>query len=462
MVDVAHDGHDGRTRTQVLLALFLFLLEVLGLELGLLLLTGVDETDLRADLGGEQLDHVVAQRLGGGHHLALEEQEPDHVAGGAVELGPELAGRRAPLHDDLEVGHRGVRRRVGGELRRLELLEVATSTAGPALGGPTSPAGTAAQAGRRRATAGATTESATTAGATTESATTAAGPPRPGGPPPGTRATHAGSGTGSGPAAGARRARGGTPTGGRRDGSAVGTGRTGGRRDGSARRAHGRTDPGSGRRARAPVVTAERRGPARRPGRMRPRPAVRTEPGPRADVAPGREPGGPPGPVPEATGGDGGGIETSLAGRLVTSRGGRGVEMTGDGVPGAGLGGRGSDDAGVEVGASVEVDPAASGPVAAAIVVGGPSGSGGGSPSRLLLGGLLGLDGATKSLAVGLAPDAVGLGVLDRGRVALDPDAQRHAEVEGLLVRQAELTGQLVDAYLLRQGLLRSFLFVRG
>ena len=46
VVDVAHDGHHRRAGTQVLLALFLFLFEVLGLELGLLLLTAVDETDL--------------------------------------------------------------------------------------------------------------------------------------------------------------------------------------------------------------------------------------------------------------------------------------------------------------------------------------------------------------------------------------------------------------------------------
>ena len=95
MVDVAHDRHHGRAGTQVLLALFLFLFEVLGLELGLLLLARVDEADLRADLGREQLDHVVAERLGRGDHLALEEQESDHVAGRAVQLGPELARRGA-------------------------------------------------------------------------------------------------------------------------------------------------------------------------------------------------------------------------------------------------------------------------------------------------------------------------------------------------------------------------------
>ena len=64
--------------------------------------------------------------------------------------------------------------------------------------------------------------------------------------------------------------------------------------------------------------------------------------------------------------GDGVGIEISLAGRLVTSRWRSGVEMTGDCVLGVGLGVEGSDDTGVEVGSSVEADPAESGPVVAA------------------------------------------------------------------------------------------------
>ena len=71
VVDMAHDRDDRGARAQVLLALFLVLLEVLGLELRLLLLAGVDQADLRTDLGGEELDHVVGQRLGGGDHLSL-------------------------------------------------------------------------------------------------------------------------------------------------------------------------------------------------------------------------------------------------------------------------------------------------------------------------------------------------------------------------------------------------------
>ncbi len=77
-----------------------------------------------ADLGREELDHVVGEGLGGGHHLSLEEEEADDVTGRAVELGTEFARRAATLDDHLDVGDRGVRRRVGGELGRLELFEV--------------------------------------------------------------------------------------------------------------------------------------------------------------------------------------------------------------------------------------------------------------------------------------------------------------------------------------------------
>ena len=108
VVDVAHDRHDRRPGPLVGVLLLVLLLEVAGQQLGLLLLARVDEADLGADLGGEELDHVVGQRLGRHDHLALEQQEADDVAGAAVELGPEVAGRRAPLDDDLAVGHGAV------------------------------------------------------------------------------------------------------------------------------------------------------------------------------------------------------------------------------------------------------------------------------------------------------------------------------------------------------------------
>ena len=59
---------------------------------------------------------------------------------------------------------------------------------------------------------------------------------------------------------------------------------------------------------------------------------------------------------------------------------------------------------------------------------------------------------ADQPFAFGLAADAVGLRLDDARGVALHPDPQRFAEVERLLVRQPELSGQLVDADLRWQG----------
>ena len=55
------------------------------LECFFLFLARVDQTNFGADVGGEQVDHVVAQGLGGRDHLALEHEEPHHVGGRAVE-----------------------------------------------------------------------------------------------------------------------------------------------------------------------------------------------------------------------------------------------------------------------------------------------------------------------------------------------------------------------------------------
>ena len=41
---------------------------------------------------GEELDHVVGERLGRGHHLALLQQEPHHVGRGPVQAGTEVLG----------------------------------------------------------------------------------------------------------------------------------------------------------------------------------------------------------------------------------------------------------------------------------------------------------------------------------------------------------------------------------
>ena len=88
VVDVAHHGDHRRAGPEIGLILFLVVvIEELGQQLGLPLLPRVDQADVGAELRREQLDHVVAQRLGGGDHLALQQEEPDHVPGRAVELG---------------------------------------------------------------------------------------------------------------------------------------------------------------------------------------------------------------------------------------------------------------------------------------------------------------------------------------------------------------------------------------
>ena len=116
VVDVAHDGDDRRAGPQLrLVHLLVVVVEELGQQLGLALLARIDQSDLGAELGGEQLDHVVGQRLGGRDHLPLQQQEADHVTGGAVQLGTEVAGRRAALDDDLVLGHGRRRGRVRGE-----------------------------------------------------------------------------------------------------------------------------------------------------------------------------------------------------------------------------------------------------------------------------------------------------------------------------------------------------------
>ena len=108
--------------------------EELGPQGGLLLLAGVDQADLGADLGGEQTDHVVGERLGGRDHLALEQEEAHDVAGGAVEARAELLRRGAALDDHLVVGNRSAGGQISRDLDRLQLLHVATAAAGPALG----------------------------------------------------------------------------------------------------------------------------------------------------------------------------------------------------------------------------------------------------------------------------------------------------------------------------------------
>jgi hypothetical protein len=65
--------------------------------------------------------------------------------------------------------------------------------------------------------------------------------------------------------------------------------------------------------------------------------------------------------------------------------------------------------------------------------------------------GLLGLMSSLQTFAFGPAPYPVGLSFLDARRMARNADAHGQAQVEALLVRQTELTCQLVDPHLLGQ-----------
>ena len=134
VVDVTHDSDDGRPYLVVLLVLLVVVVaEELGPKSRLLLLARVDQSDLGADLGREQGDHVVGEGLSSRDHLTLEEKETDYVARGSVEARAELLGRRSPLDDYLMVRNRGARGQVGRDLDRLELFHVAAPPTRSAL-----------------------------------------------------------------------------------------------------------------------------------------------------------------------------------------------------------------------------------------------------------------------------------------------------------------------------------------
>ena len=187
VVDVAHDRDDRRPRLEV--GLVVAVVEQ-RLEADLLLLAGLDEHDVGADLEGEQLHLLVREVHRRRDHLAVVEQEADDVGRRAVQLRAELLGRHAALDDDGALGHRRVAARVVRELR-LQLLAVATTTpaATTARWAPLTGRATAGTARTTRTATGAraagTTGTAT--GARTAGATAgAAGPPNPPGRgPPG-------------------------------------------------------------------------------------------------------------------------------------------------------------------------------------------------------------------------------------------------------------------------------------
>src|SRR5215218_2445447 len=185
VVDVAHDGHDRRAGTQVLVLVGLGVLPALDLLEGVGL-AGVDDLDPGADLVGEQGDRLVGHRLGGGQHLAHLHEHADQVPGGLAEPVGQVLHGDPPRHPDQTLD-----RDVGVGLdgrgpHGLELLaaapaaaatETGTATAARAAGtAAAGTAGTAADAGPAGAGAAAgSTRTAAVASWTAATATGAAG-----------------------------------------------------------------------------------------------------------------------------------------------------------------------------------------------------------------------------------------------------------------------------------------------
>ena len=505
MVDVTHHRDDRRTGLGVGTGCGIEqLVEAqLALQLDLLLLAGVDEADVRPDLRGEQLDHVVGQRLGRGDHLALLHEEADDVGCRAVELGAEVLRGRGALDHDRALGDRGRRRRVARRLHRLELLAAATpATAPPRRALPTTGTATGASTtgttARTTATGAAEATTGTTAAATTEGTATAA-----------TTAGAATRTTAPGRAATgatAARRRGTTPTqtgrgrdrlarqrggraGRRRDrlarrrGRCTTTWRSAGRRGAGARPTRGRgarargagcrsarawraagRGPGRASRGRRRGATGGRRRGARRASRRRTlgRAGARGLGGGRRGGRCGR------------TGGTGVVLPAGRARRMVAAR--RRDEPPRRGrrrrrpasralrrrrgrhrrarVPPV-LGRRALGRLGRRLGGLGGLGVVAGGRAGgfgrglALRWGGGRLGLGG---RRLGLGGgraalarLVRLLGTDQAVALGATADAVGLRLLDARGVRLHPDAQIFGEIEGFFVRHPELFRELVD-----------------
>ena len=192
VVDVTHDGHDRRPGHQVsVLALVLAELDVERLQqLPVLFLRG-DHLDVVVELGAEQLQRLVVDRLGGGDHLAEVEHHLHERGRVDADLVREVAQRGAPGQPDgLAVAARD---RHAADRRRLHVVELLTAlllrlaaarraSAWPAEGAcsAAAPAATGPGPGRSHswpgAAAGTAARAARTAAGTTARATgTAAG-----------------------------------------------------------------------------------------------------------------------------------------------------------------------------------------------------------------------------------------------------------------------------------------------
>ena len=162
VVDVTHDGHHRRTDLQVVLAaLVLAVGEVEGLQQLAVLVLRADDLDDVVHLAAQQLQGLVADRLGGGDHLAEVEQRLHQRGRVGVDLLGEVAQRRAAGQPDglavaVRQPHAADDRRlhvlVLGAFRPLGLAATPRRTAGTAerAGGTAALPGTAAAATDRR------------------------------------------------------------------------------------------------------------------------------------------------------------------------------------------------------------------------------------------------------------------------------------------------------------------------
>ena len=133
VVDVAHDGHDGRTDLELVVVLFRELLlevEAEALEELLVLVLGRYHLDLVAELIAEHLEGGLVEGLRRGGHLAQVEQDGHQgrrlhrVAGELLDLVREVGDRCAAAHaDDLAVALANVD---AADLRRIPHLEFLT------------------------------------------------------------------------------------------------------------------------------------------------------------------------------------------------------------------------------------------------------------------------------------------------------------------------------------------------
>src|SRR5690242_4872916 len=159
VVDVTHDRDHRRAGHQVgVLALVLAELDVERLEQLAVLFLGRDDLDAVVQLGAEQLERLVVDRLGGGHHLAEAQHDLHQRRGVHADLVGEVGQARAPAQpDDLAVAGPD---RHAADRRRLHVVELLT----PLLLRLATPRRTAARTPERTLGAAAATAAATWTG----------------------------------------------------------------------------------------------------------------------------------------------------------------------------------------------------------------------------------------------------------------------------------------------------------